>query len=153
MGATLSASNGIDPWTITARLCFSTGWDTSRYSTKTLRCNSWRPGRRQMIERTSSSSLRDPFRARDRSWLLTRPIVGETLDLQALDPVTARVTEMARAEASAVPVRTAGGALWARTVMSATQTSTSVDVALDPLRRDIMEKEQLSRHLPPRQPV
>ena len=106
-----------------------------------------------MIERTSSSSLRDPFRARDQSWLLTRPIVGETLDLQALDPVRARVTEMARAEASAVPVRTAGGALWARMVMSATQTSTSVDVAPDPLRRDIMEKEQLSRHLPPRQPV
>ena len=65
----------------------------------------------------------------------------------------ARVAEMARAEASAVPVRTAGGALWARMVMSAMQTSTSVDVAPDPLRRDIMEKEQLSRHLPPRQPV
>ena len=105
-----------------------------------------------MIERISSSSLRDPFRARDRSWPSTRPIVGETLDHQALDLVTARAMKAAREVESAVPVRTAGGALWARMVMSATQTSTSVDVALDPLRRDIMEKEQLSRHLPPRQP-
>ena len=79
--------------------------------------------------------------------------MGETLDHQALDLVTARAMKAARAVESAVPVRTAGGALWARMVMSATQTSTSVDVALDPLRRDIMEKEQLSRHLPPRQPV
>ena len=106
VGATRFASNGIDPWTITARLFFSTGRDTSRYSTKTWRCNSWKPGRRQMIERISSSSLRDPFRARVQSWLLTRPIVGETLDLLPLDLVEARVMAEARA-ASAVPVRTA----------------------------------------------
>ena len=55
VGATLFALNGIDPWTITAKLFFSTGRDTFRYSTKTWRCNSWRPGRRQMIERISSS--------------------------------------------------------------------------------------------------
>ena len=59
-----------------------------------------------MIERISSSSSRDPFRARVRSWLLTRPIVDETLDLQPLDLVEARVMAEARA-ASAVPVRTA----------------------------------------------
>ena len=109
-GATLFALNGIDPWTITAKLFFSTGRDTFRYSTKTWRCNSWRPGRRQMIERISSSSLRDPFRARVQSWLLTRPIVGETLDLLPLDLAEARVMAEARA-ASAVPVRTAVGAV------------------------------------------
>ena len=152
--ATHSASNGIDPWTITVRLCFSTSRDTSRYSTKTWRCNSWRQGRRQMIERTSSSSLRDPFRAHDQSWRSTRPIVGEIRDLPALDLVEARVAMADERAASTVPVRTAEGeAFWARMVMSAMQTSTSVDAALDPLRPDIMEKGQSSRHLPPRQPV
>ena len=106
---------------------------------------------------------RAPTNDRENQFLIiARPIPGPRSKLafnstyRGRDPgpsATARVTEMARVEESAVPVRTAGGALWARVVMSATQTSTSVDVALDTLRRDIMEKEQLSRHLPPRQPV
>ena len=93
------------PWTITGRLFFSTGRDTSRCSMRMWRCNRSRPGRRQMIGRTSSSSLQDPFRARVQSWLLTRPIVGETLGRQPLDLVEARV--VAARAASAVPVRTA----------------------------------------------
>ena len=102
--ATHFASNGIDPWTIAARLFFSTSRDTSRCSTRMWRCNRSRPGRQRMIVRINSSSSRDPFRARVRSWLLTRPIVGETLDLLPLDLVEAMAEARA---ASAVPVRTA----------------------------------------------
>ena len=54
-----------------------------------------------------TSSLRDPFRARVRSWLSTRPIVGETLDHQPLDLAEARA--MTARAANAVPVRTAVG--------------------------------------------
>ena len=120
VGATHSASNGIDPWTIAARLFFSTSRDTSRCSTRMWRCNRSRQERQRMIVRINSLLSRDPFRARDPSWLLTRPIVGEILDHQLLDLFEAKVMVKARA-ASAVPVRTAeGGALWARMDVFAT---------------------------------
>ena len=60
-------------------------------------------------ENISSSSLRDPFRARDRSWRSTRPIVGEIRGPPTLDLVEARVAMAEARAANAVPVRTAEG--------------------------------------------